>query len=56
MKPLIELKNAKKIYTMGQTEVRALDGINLKINKNEFISIIGPSGLENQRYWMSCAV
>ncbi|MCD6398656.1 MAG: ABC transporter ATP-binding protein [Candidatus Aenigmarchaeota archaeon] len=44
MKALIELKNAKKIYTMGQTEVIALDKTNLKINKNEFISIIGPSG------------
>jgi len=44
MKALIELKNAKKIYTIGQTEVIALDKTNLKINKNEFISIIGPSG------------
>lgn len=44
MKSLIELKNVKKIYKMGQIEVKALDGINLKINRNEFISIIGPSG------------
>ena len=44
MKPLIELKNVKKIYKLGQVEVRALDNVNLKINKNEFISIIGPSG------------
>ncbi len=44
MKPIIELRNAKKIYKMGQVEVRALDGVSLKIDKNEFISIIGPSG------------
>jgi len=44
MKPIIELRNAKKIYKMGQVEVRALDGVSLKIEKNEFISIIGPSG------------
>jgi putative ABC transport system ATP-binding protein len=44
MKPIIELKNAKKIYQMGHVEVKALDGVSLKINKNEFISIVGASG------------
>ncbi|UCG95782.1 MAG: ABC transporter ATP-binding protein [archaeon] len=44
MKPIIELRNVKKIYQMGQVQVRALDGISFKINKNEFISIAGTSG------------
>ena len=44
MKPLIELKNVKKIYRMGNIDVKALNGVNLKINRNELISIIGPSG------------
>lgn len=44
MKPIIELRDVKKIYEMGQAEVRALDGINIKINHNEFIAIVGASG------------
>ncbi len=44
MKPLIELKNVKKVYRMGKVEVPALKGINLKIKRNEFISIVGASG------------
>lgn len=44
MKTIIELKNVKKIYQMGQVQVKALDGVSFKINKNEFISVIGASG------------
>lgn len=44
MKPIIELRDVKKIYQMGQTQVKALDGISFKINRNEFISIAGKSG------------
>ncbi len=33
-----------KIYKMGENEVRALNGINLKIKPHEFVAIIGPSG------------
>ncbi len=44
MKSIIELRDVKKIYDMGQAEVRALDGINIKINHNEFVSIVGTSG------------
>lgn len=43
-KPVIELKNVSKIYKVGNEEVKALDGVNLKIYKGEFVSIIGPSG------------
>lgn len=41
---LIELKNISKIYRLGSEDVVALNNINLKIEKGEFISIIGPSG------------
>lgn len=41
---LIQVKDLYKIYQMGNTEVRALDGVNLSIEKNEYVSIMGPSG------------
>lgn len=43
-KPMIEIKNAHKIYLMGDIEVRALDGVDIDIAEHEFVSIIGPSG------------
>lgn len=42
--PLIELIDLYKIYQMGDEEVRANDGINLKIMKGEFVAIVGKSG------------
>jgi putative ABC transport system ATP-binding protein len=44
MKTLIELKNVAKHYTMGEEIVKALDGVNLKIEKGDFVAIMGPSG------------
>ena len=44
MSPLVELKNIYKIYHMGDTEIHALDGISLTINKGEFVAIVGQSG------------
>lgn len=41
---MIELKNVSKTYTLKNEKIYALKGINLKINKGEFVSIIGPSG------------
>ncbi|MDD5253626.1 MAG: ABC transporter ATP-binding protein [Candidatus Nanoarchaeia archaeon] len=43
-KTLIELKNVKKTYRMGDVELNALDGISLKIEKGEFVAITGASG------------
>jgi ABC-type antimicrobial peptide transport system, ATPase component len=43
-KPLIELIDIYKIYKMGNTEVRANDGINLTIRFGEFVAIVGKSG------------
>lgn len=42
--PVIELKNLVKKYGVDETCVRALDEINLTINKGEFVAIMGPSG------------
>ncbi len=44
MEYIIEISRMKKIYKMGDNEVRALDGVDLKIKPNEFVAIIGPSG------------
>lgn len=41
---LIEVKDLYKIYEMGSTEVRALNGVDVAIQPNEYISIMGPSG------------
>jgi len=41
---MIEIENLTKIYQLGDTEVRALDGVSLKIEKGEMVSIMGPSG------------
>lgn len=42
--PVIVLKELKKQFGMGDAEHYALDGINLTIQKGEFIAIMGPSG------------
>jgi len=42
--PVIELKQLKKRFGIGDAEHYALDGINLTIQKGEFIAIMGPSG------------
>lgn len=42
--PLIELKDVYKIYKMGNTEVRANDGISLSIYEGEMVAIVGKSG------------
>ena len=41
---ILRTENLSKIYGAGDTEVRALDNLNLIIQKGEFVSIIGPSG------------
>ena len=42
--PLLELIGIGKRYIMGEVEVRALDDVNLRIARNEYVSFIGPSG------------
>ena len=41
---MIKLEDVTKVYAMGQVDVVALNGINLEIQRGEFISIMGPSG------------
>ena len=41
---LIEFKNIKKIYGKGANETFALNGVDLKIHKGEFVAIMGASG------------
>ena len=43
-RPVIELRNVKKMYRMGTQEVHALAGVSLSIYKIEYIAIMGPSG------------
>ena len=42
--PVVSLNNVYKIYRQGETEVRALDGIDLQIYFGQFTAIVGPSG------------
>lgn len=44
MNELIDIREMCKIYNPGENEVRALDHVDLKIDKNEFVAIIGQSG------------
>jgi putative ABC transport system ATP-binding protein len=41
---IIELNNVTKMYGQGATKVEALRGIDLNINRGEFVSVMGPSG------------
>ncbi|MFT3912879.1 MAG: ABC transporter ATP-binding protein [Anaeromyxobacteraceae bacterium] len=42
--PLIQLEDVTKVYTMGDVELRALDGVSLGIAEGEFTAIMGASG------------
>lgn len=42
--PLLEIRNLSKIYEQGPNQIAALNDVSLKVEKGEFIAIIGPSG------------
>ena len=44
MEKIVELKNVSKTYKTGEKEFKALDSIDLSINKGELVVVLGPSG------------
>ncbi len=42
--PMIEIRDLKKTYRVGDIDVHALRGVNLSVQRGEFLSIVGPSG------------
>ena len=43
-RPVIELADVERVYERGGTEVRALDGVDLEIDRGEYVAIMGASG------------
>jgi putative ABC transport system ATP-binding protein len=43
-RPIIEVRNLRKVYHSGDVDVHALRGVNLQVGRGEFLSVIGPSG------------
>lgn len=41
---ILKIKNLRKIYGTGETQVKALDGIDLTVERGEFVAIVGSSG------------
>ncbi|MDA1336815.1 MAG: ABC transporter ATP-binding protein [Bacteroidetes bacterium] len=44
MKTLIQIEGLRKTYQIGTQEVHALDGLDLRIDQNEYVALMGPSG------------
>ena len=42
--PLIEMRDLVKVYHVGEMEIRALAGIDLRVERGEFVAVMGPSG------------
>ncbi len=41
---ILSTKNLRKIYGTGESEVHALDGVDLQVEKGEFVAVVGTSG------------
>lgn len=41
---MIEIRNISKVFSVGSNEIRALDDVNTRIDKGEYVAIMGPSG------------
>ncbi|NCB93510.1 MAG: ABC transporter ATP-binding protein [Clostridia bacterium] len=44
MSAIVTMQEVKKIYHMGEVEIRAVDGISFSVEKGEFAVVVGPSG------------
>jgi len=44
MNTIIQTHNLRKIYGMGDIQVKALDGVDIRIGEGEFVAVMGPSG------------
>ena len=43
-KPVLQIENLKKTFTLGKRDINALSNLNLQVNAGEFVAIMGPSG------------
>lgn len=41
---ILKVENLRKVYGVGENQVKALDGVSFSVNKGEFVAVIGPSG------------
>lgn len=47
---ILIIKNLSKIYHTDDSEILAIDGLNLNIKEGEFVAIVGPSGCGNAHF------
>ncbi len=43
-KPIVKVKNLSRVFEFGESEIHALNGVNLEVHPGEFIVVLGPSG------------